>query len=414
MVRSFASWRRMPTIAGLVLLAVLAARGSADSYQVLYNFAGGTSDGQYPTGSLILSGTTLYGVTEEGGTADDGTVFSYNLATNSENVLHSFTGATTDGKLPIGPLVLSGSTLYGVTNGGGSAGEGTVFSVNTANDNETLLHSFTGSPTDGSYPQCSLTQVGSFIYGATLEGGATNSGTIFGFNSSVYNGVSTLHSFSGGSADGFGMPVGNLAASGSTIYGLSQTGGGNGDVFAYNTNSGGVSVVSYFNGNDGQQPISLFESTQSSSIFYGMTQLGGSEDAGVIFELNTANDTETPLLSFGTAETDAGSPVGLVQSDNILYGITSEGGIQGGEIFSFDLTTGDYTILHSFLGGTGVDPQGGLLLDGSTLYGVAQGGGVHDDGVIFSYAIPEPGTLTLLIGVGGCLLFRRKRRSRCE
>jgi uncharacterized repeat protein (TIGR03803 family) len=159
-------------------------------------------------------------------------------------------------------------------------------------------------------------------------------------------------------------------------------------------------------------PISLTESTQSSSIYYGMTLAGGSEDAGVLFELNAANSSETPLLSFGTAQTDAGAPIStLVQSGNLLYGMTAEGGIQGGGvIFSYDIITGDYSILHDFIASTGV--TGGtdsLLLNGSTLYGVAEGGGGHDDGVIFSISVPEPATFTLLMAVAGFLTLRRRR-----
>jgi len=321
----------MLRFAGCVLVLFAAVQARADSYQVLYNFSGGTSDGQYPTGSLILSGTTLYGVTGNGGTADDGTVFSYDLATDGEAILHSFTGGTTDGDLPIGPLVLAGSNLYGVTVLDGSAGDGTVFSVNTVNNNETLLHSFTGGPTDGNFPEGPLVQVGSIIYGTTQKGGSNNDGTIFGFNNNFYNGISVVHSFSGTAADGFGTPNGNLVDTGSTIYGLNQFGGGAGDVFAYNTSNNSVSAVSYFNGNNGAEPISLTESTQLSSIFYGITQLGGSEDAGVLFELNAGNGSESVLHAFGTLSDDGIYPnTSLIESGGVLYGLVGDGGIQGG------------------------------------------------------------------------------------
>src|ERR1700733_1870235 len=77
----------------------VAAAAMADPYQVLYTFTGGTTDGRFPTGSLVQSGSVLYGVTEEGGTANEGTVFAYNLATKTESILYSFTAGTT----PLGP-----------------------------------------------------------------------------------------------------------------------------------------------------------------------------------------------------------------------------------------------------------------------------------------------------------------------
>ena len=47
-------------------------------------------------------------------------------------------------------LILSGSTLYGTTDHGGSSGNGTVFKVNTDGTGYTVLKNFTGS--DGANP----------------------------------------------------------------------------------------------------------------------------------------------------------------------------------------------------------------------------------------------------------------------
>ena len=49
---------------------------------------------------------------------------------NTFQLLHSFTGGS-DGSYPHGSLIQSGSTLYGMTNGGGSGGKGTIFSITT-------------------------------------------------------------------------------------------------------------------------------------------------------------------------------------------------------------------------------------------------------------------------------------------
>jgi uncharacterized repeat protein (TIGR03803 family) len=77
---------------------------------------------------LILVGDTLYGTTENGGgSLNDGTIFSYDLSTNSESILHSFQG--TDGSNPTGDLLAVGDTLYGLASNGGSHGDGVIFSV---------------------------------------------------------------------------------------------------------------------------------------------------------------------------------------------------------------------------------------------------------------------------------------------
>ena len=397
-------------LAAFACLLNVAAAATPDPYQVLYNFAGGTADGRYPTGSLVQSGNTLYGVTEIGGASNAGAVFDYDLATGTESIVYSFTGGTGQGVGAIGPLFLSGNTLYGVTGNGGSVNDGTVYSLNPANDQETTLYSFMGGPTDGKAPEGPLIQVGSTIYGTTFYGGENGDGTIFSFNANSYNGVSISHSFSGTATDGVGYPQGNLVSVGSTIYGLSELGD---DVFAYNTANNTVSPVAYFNGNDGADPMSLTESTQSSSIFYGMTVGGGSADAGALFELNLATDQITALHSFLSIPYDGFGPLGpVIQLGDMLYGETSSGGDAGGGgvIFSYDLDNSDYAILHEFGGQGGASPDGGLLLDGNTLYGITEGGGANgDEGVIFSYVLPEPGTFTLIAGVAGCGLLRRRR-----
>ena len=44
-------------------------------------------------------------------------------------VLHTFHGA--EGGLPVGDLLLDGSTFYGVTCGGGSKNDGVIYEVDT-------------------------------------------------------------------------------------------------------------------------------------------------------------------------------------------------------------------------------------------------------------------------------------------
>ena len=96
------------------------------------------NDGVGPTG-LILSGSTLYGTAVWGGTNGNGTVFAINTNGTGFATLHSFAATAganytdSEGAHPIAfsGLVLSGNTLYGTALFGGSAGNGTVFSLNT-------------------------------------------------------------------------------------------------------------------------------------------------------------------------------------------------------------------------------------------------------------------------------------------
>ena len=99
----------------------------SNTLTVLHNFAGGSSDGEYPWGSLTQSGSLLYGMTSWGGTSNKGIIFSFDLNTDALSVLHSFNGS--DGAGPSGDLLLSGNTLYGMTQWGGSSNDGVIFSL---------------------------------------------------------------------------------------------------------------------------------------------------------------------------------------------------------------------------------------------------------------------------------------------
>jgi uncharacterized repeat protein (TIGR03803 family) len=95
---------------------------------VVYSFAGG-SDGLLPRSDLINMKGTLYGTTEAGGSGGfgNGTVFSVTLS-GAENVLYTFTGEP-DGAEPLSGLVSVNGTLYGTTYQGGTSNNGTVFSI---------------------------------------------------------------------------------------------------------------------------------------------------------------------------------------------------------------------------------------------------------------------------------------------
>jgi uncharacterized repeat protein (TIGR03803 family) len=97
----------------------------------LYSFAGGLTDGAYPEAGLIMdSAGNLFGTTSQGGATEMGTVFMVS-ATGKETVLHSFAGDTTDGGEPHGTLVMDGAgNLYGTTFKYGPKGVGTVFKIN--------------------------------------------------------------------------------------------------------------------------------------------------------------------------------------------------------------------------------------------------------------------------------------------
>jgi uncharacterized repeat protein (TIGR03803 family) len=73
----------------------------------------------------------------------------------------------------------------------------------------------------------------------------------------------------------------------------------------------------------------------------------------------------------------------------VLYGLTHSGGVNGiGTLFRYDIATGKDSVLLSFNGaGNGSVPYGNVVVNPNDgfLYGVTSGGGIHNDGVLFSY-----------------------------
>jgi|GEM_PF-3657104 len=204
---------------------------NTNTHAVLYTFDS-LAKGQ-PNGTLSQSGSVLYGFTYNGGGPPSGpqyygTIFSYDLTTNTQTTLFSFMNA--DHFQPVGGPVLSGSTLYGMTIDWANGGAGSIFSYNLLTNTYTSLHTFTDA--DGFRPEGSLILAGTTLYGMTSLGGTYNTGAIFSFDT-LTQAYTNLHSFNV-SNDG-GYPYGDLLLIDHTLYGLTTIGGEHyeGTIFSY-------------------------------------------------------------------------------------------------------------------------------------------------------------------------------------
>jgi uncharacterized repeat protein (TIGR03803 family) len=184
-------------------------------------------------------------------------------------------------------LILSGSTLYGTTSGGGSGGKGTVFAINTDGTGFTVLNSFTGYPIYWDFAQSGLILSGNTLYGTASQGGTNGYGTVFALNTDG-TGFTVLYSFTGGS-DG-GNPTSGLILSGNTLYGtaaLADLGPvpsppAAGTVFAVNTDGSGFTNLHSFGGSDGAWSHGLI---LSGNTLYGTASGGGSLGDGTVFSI---------------------------------------------------------------------------------------------------------------------------------
>lgn len=263
------------------------------------------SDGAWPKGRMVLSGSTLYGTTSLGGLFGNGTVFAIHADGSGFTNLHNFSdsyplGLNADGAAPHAGLILSGNTLYGVASAGGSAAEGTVFSLRTDGTGFTNLHSFTVTPapndtnSDGAVPQAGLLLSNGTLYGTTTSGGGTGEGTVFSLHANG-TGFATLHSFAATNTDGF-EAQGDLLISGNTLFGTTEFGGSSlyGTVFSLNTEGADFVILQGFpattnsTNHDGAFPLAGL--VLSGNTLRGVASQGGGTGHGTVFALSMAPD----------------------------------------------------------------------------------------------------------------------------
>jgi uncharacterized repeat protein (TIGR03803 family) len=313
---------------------------------VLYSFCAqyNCADGEFPSAALVfdqkgnLYGTTLFGGAHAAGA---GVVFKL-TPEGRETVLYSFCAQTncTDGQSPSGGLVLDlKGILYGTTEFGGAYTGGVVFKV-TPEGKETVLYSFCSQTncTDGDAPVAGAVfdQTGN-LYGTTLDGGAYGYGTVFKLTPSGKETV--LHSFCPAKVpcpDGMWPAAPLVFDQKGNLYGTTTQGGGanyaEGVVFKL-TPSGKETVLHRFCAQkdcaDGALPYGGLIFDQKGNL-YGTTTGSGAHEGGVVFKLNPEGK-EKVVYNFcaqGFPCADGESPyTGLIfdQKGN-LYGTTFYGG----------------------------------------------------------------------------------------
>ena len=249
----------------------------------------------------------------------------------------------------------------------------------------------------------SFAQTGNLLYGVAK--GSTSygiPGVIFHYDIAA-NTQTVDYTFSG---EG---PYGSLVQNGTKFYGMNYSGGANGlgMLFEWNTaNSTFTKKIDFTGALNGAHPMGSL--TLKDGKYYGMTQTGGANDMGTIFEWDPITNVLTKKVDFDG--TNKGSwPNGDLTLDNgVFYGMTSDGGTlpggygNGGVIFKWNPTTEVFTKLFNFgwddMGtpsfyaddiNYGEMPYGSITVYNGKLYGMTTNGGYNDGetsaGVIFEY-----------------------------
>jgi uncharacterized repeat protein (TIGR03803 family) len=393
----------------LFIASVLSA---AQTFKTLHSFAGtAANDGSMPGYGPLVQGLdgNLYGTTVEGGIncsfvglSGCGEVFRISTAGSIKTIYSfcSFTGCP-DGNFPEGGLALNtNGVFYGMTDLGGSVGEGTVFTI-TSKGVLATLDSF--DITSGAHPLTTLIRAnnGEF-YGIANSGGSAGEGLIFSLTAAGV--IKVLQNFNTATTGSAGGDTGALVqGTDGNFYGTAASAGsgGEGTVFQMKPD-GTIKVLHSFSGADGIEPSGLL-ALSTDGNFYGTTMLGGAHSQGTVFKI-TPTGGFTNLYNFCAVSgcPDGFDPVGgLIQgTDGNFYGTTLGGGTGGSPGTVFQITAGGVlTTLHSFSGLDGVEPFAGLVqgTDGN-FYGTTNAGGTNGLGTVFSVSLGIVPFVTTLPG----------------
>lgn len=343
------------------------------------------------TVQLASAQTQLWGACNYGGTLDSGTIFTADANGNNLHAVYSCN--QTDGAYIVGGLCMAGNgKLYGVTTWGGCHDSCVCFSYNPITGQFMDFHDLYCDPANGWGAMSSMTLgTDGNLYGLCGTGGLNNYGVIYKIDptTETYYDVYDFTGTTGGGVYGAGGTLTQL--SDGKFYGMTNIGGtyNQGVIFSFDPTNSNYTLLYSLDSAHGMSPYygGLIKATDGK--LYGMTQVGGANNQGVLFSYDFSTSVYTDLFDF--ISTTGYSPLGsLIQATNgKLYGMTNAGGSGGaGVIFSFDINTNTYSDLFNFNGTNGANPQRSLIqASNGKLYGTTYAGGASGLGVAFSYDI---------------------------
>jgi uncharacterized repeat protein (TIGR03803 family) len=334
----------------------------------------------WPIGPLVQANNgKLYGMTSEGGVNNQGVLFQYDPTNSSYSVRLEFPWAS-NGSYPTGQLTqATDKKLYGLTPSGGVNNNGVLFQYDIDSSRYTKKLDFDGV-TNGSSPTGSLVQANDEkLYGITEKGGAKDLGVLFQYDpvTSVYTKKIDFIGEGNGS-----KPYGSLIlASDGKLYGITS----DGVLFQYDPiTSVYTKKIDFIRLNVGIG--SLVQATDGK--LYGAA-IGGVYGYGILFQYDLSTSVFTKKLDF-KKDTNGWAPRALIQGrDGNLYGMTQAGGANDfGVLFQYDPATSIFTKKLDFIGdANGKYPSRLMQASDGKLYGttLSGGGANYDQGILFQY-----------------------------
>ncbi len=344
-------------------------------------------DGSPSMGELMeASNGKGYGMTFTGGANNNGVLFELNVVTGAFAKKFDFEESSS-GAFPMGSLIQAADgKLYGLTSMGGIYGKGTLFSYDLSTNQFQKLNDFDGPM--GATPVGTLVEAGNGrLFGITRGGGAWGVGVVFEYQptGNLYTKKLDLDS-----ETGYGGKGALVKGQNGKLYGVVDNGVGKvtGAFIEIDPVPFALKKKLEFDGErDGSYPIAITEG--SNGKFYGLTQKGGSNNVGVVFQMDVTSTNLKSLHNF-TFALNGSFPRGtLTMAPNgKFYGITAQGGKHNtGVLYEFDPLTDQLSVKVDFKGElTGETPLHGLTLAANgKLYGITTYLNNESIGLLFEY-----------------------------
>jgi len=352
---------------------------AAPRIEIVHSFAPGEARFPGTEATLVQGpGNLLYGVSQAGGHADKGTLYSFNTRTGEFRQLHSFSRPDGGDIFPTGVATGPAGEILVTTHQGGDHMLGAIYSVDSDGE-AVVIHSFDGLPIG--HPSGPLIPQDGFFYGTS----EAYNGTAYRFD--IQGNVEPIHAFppslvSPDEQQPFGFGAGGAGTFHGATWGWYAPPETHGAIFSLRT-SGEYAVLHHFNGADGSRPHYPPVRARDGNL-YGTAMEGGPtpDSCGVVYRL-APNGTFTVVHAFEELVDGCNPESGLIVArSGKIYGVNGAG------VF-YEVKPGNRikVLARTVYGGPESIQSPMIETAPKVFYGVSSAGGQHGRGTIYRFRL---------------------------
>ncbi|RYE17763.1 MAG: T9SS type A sorting domain-containing protein, partial [Sphingobacteriales bacterium] len=328
----------------------------------------------------------MYGAMQFGG-PDNGVIFEWDPATNIYVIKYSLQSGG-PGNFT-GPFTVAGNVLYATPNQGPDQfGNGCIVEFNPATNALTVKQSFVAATGAGSYG--GLTLYNGKYYGTNTTGGADSRGAYFEWDPAS-NIISNRKYATAATGE---QPASTPVFVNGKLYATTYTS----SMVEWDVAANTLTKAFTFGESKGQR-IETRVIYYNGKV-YGVTSLGGNNNKGVLFSKDVNTGVYSILHHFNKTGFSFPTHSQLHINNGIIYGATDASVSASGVIYQYNINTGTYTERYNLTTAGGFNIKGTWILANNKYYGIATSGGASFGGTVFSWD-PVTNVFTNLSNLSG-------------